>query len=562
MSGAPPRRFSPAPAALRNERDRFVALAFCWADLLFELDEEARITFAAGALDAYLGRGEKELHGRPFLDLVVPADRAIARSLLMRAERRERIDHTLVHLGGPRGETPPLAITGYQLPELGGRYFVALRNCQPAGPALSPVQPGEGCLQKGDAFAASLTRHISAGDAKDTSLSLIVLPGYDELRQRLEEAAELKLVASLGAYLRDHSLGGSMAGRLGTNQFGFMHTPDLDLPRLQQDIAEITRDADPLHQGLGVQAATLAMDVAPLPEEDASRMIAYAVNRLERSGSGDGAGSVVRASISRLAREAVQAADQLQRIVSGDEMEMLLQPIVETETGVTHHYEALARFPVDSPLGDLGQHISFAEFTGLIVDLDLAMARKAIDWLRRETGELSRVSIAVNVSGYSINSMTYLVNLDRMLKDNRWLEGRLLFEITESARIEDLSSANAFVQRLRQQGCKVCLDDFGAGAANFQYLSSLEVDIVKLDGYAFRDALKAKKGKAFLKAFVGLCRELGIATVAEMVENPALYAIARECRVDYVQGYLFGRPSTDVRTFARSPRPERQVRRR
>lgn len=556
MSDALPKRLSPSLAALRNERDRFVALAFSWADLLFELDDKARITFAAGAVEAYVGRREKDLLGRSFLDLVAPNDRTAVRSLLLRAESRERTEEALVHLTGPNGESPRLAISGYQLPELGGHYFVALRNCQAGARSSGGGQPDETRLQTGDAFVASLSRHLGAGEADTSSLSLLVLPGYEELRHRLEETSELRLIANLGACLRQHSLSGDAAGRLGTNQYGLMHGPDLDLPRLSQDIAALTREADPLRQGVNVRATTLAMDDAALPEEELNRVIAYTINQLERNADGVAPGGDGVSSISRLARQAVEAAEQLQRLLANDSMQMLLQPIVDTVTQVPHHYEALVRFPADSPLGDLGQHISFAEFTGMIVDLDLAMARKAIDWMRRETGQRSRVSVAVNVSGHSINSMTYLANLERLLSENRWLDGRLLFEITESARIEDLKAANAFVQGLRHQGVKVCLDDFGAGAANFQYLSSLEVDIVKLDGYAFRDALKAKKGKAFLKAFVNLCGELDIATVAEMVETPELYAVARECNVTYVQGFLFGRPSSDIRSFSSPGAPK------
>ena len=75
------------------------------------------------------------------------------------------------------------------------------------------------------------------------------------------------------------------------------------------------------------------------------------------------------------------------------------------------------------------------------------------------------------------------------------------------------------------------------------------MDIVKLDGDAIRGARKAHKGKAFMKAFVGLCRELGVVTVGEMIDDDAGLAFVRECGVQYVQGYLFGRPSPDIRVF-------------
>jgi EAL domain-containing protein (putative c-di-GMP-specific phosphodiesterase class I) len=150
-----------------------------------------------------------------------------------------------------------------------------------------------------------------------------------------------------------------------------------------------------------------------------------------------------------------------------------------------------------------------------------------------------------------VNSAAYGADLDHMLGENSWLRDRLMFEITESSRIDDLRAANQFVLKLRSSGYAVCLDDFGAGAANFQYLASLDVDIVKLDGAAVRCAQRSAKGMAFLKALVGLCRELGIGTVIEMVDSPASLQFARACGANYVQGYLFGKPHADIGLFER-----------
>ena len=102
----------------------------------------------------------------------------------------------------------------------------------------------------------------------------------------------------------------------------------------------------------------------------------------------------------------------------------------------------------------------------------------------------------------------YRSGLDEMLGGNPWLQDRLSFEITESSKIEDLCAANEYVLDLRARGYEMCLDDFGAGAANFQYLASLDVDIVKFDGGAVRAARRSGKGLAFLKSLVGLCQRI------------------------------------------------------
>ncbi|MEE3500360.1 EAL domain-containing protein [Acidiphilium acidophilum] len=176
-------------------------------------------------------------------------------------------------------------------------------------------------------------------------------------------------------------------------------------------------------------------------------------------------------------------------------------------------------------------------------------------WLFTRPLNNARERIAVNVSGYSIEQAAYTEALLNLLAENDWLRGRLMFEITESARIANLETADRFIQALRQRGFQVSLDDFGAGAASFQYLSVLDVDVVKLDGSAVRNAQKAQKGRAFLSALTELCRRMGIETIAEMVDTPETLQFVRDCGCNYVQGYLFGRPTKEINDF--HPLPNR-----
>src|SRR5262249_3601947 len=123
------------------------------------------------------------------------------------------------------------------------------------------------------------------------------------------------------------------------------------------------------------------------------------------------------------------------------------------------------------------------------------------------------------------------------------MEERLLFEITESTRMRDLAVANDAIQRLRSRGYQVGLDDFGAGAASFPYLQALTVDFVKIDGAYVRGVLTDPRNALILKSMCTLCRDMGIYTIAEMVETRAQLERLREVGVDCGQGYLFGRPA-------------------
>ena len=175
------------------------------------------------------------------------------------------------------------------------------------------------------------------------------------------------------------------------------------------------------------------------------------------------------------------------------------------------------------------------------------MMRKCIDWLRKNRAD--KVSVAVNISGMSVGNDQYTKHLHALIDADTWLKTFLLFEITESARVADLVQANNFVQGLGKKGFHVCLGDFGAGAASFQYLSVLEVDVVKLDGSAVKNAQSAPKGRAFLRALTTLCKTMDVETIAEMVDIREGLEFVRDCGVEYVQGFLFEKPDADPWSF-------------
>ena len=389
--------------------------------------------------------------------------------------------------------------------------------------------------------------------ASQNQLTLIELPAYKELHDRLDEEARESLLNTFGAFLKANSVDGDTAARIADDRYGLVHAADVDVKELESKIAEFAREADPEGRGAEVETATVEVESDGISDEDLANGLVYAINRFRSTEGQDFSIKQLSNNISALVSTAAQSVNSFKRVVAESDFAVALQPIIDVMTGEIHHYEALARF--DSANGGASPYetIKFAEETGLIQEFDLAMAQKVVEWLGK-TPRNATTSLAVNVSGHSVGSAPYTSGIHKLLAENLWLRGRLLFEITESARMTDLDAADNFIQSLQTEGYTVCLDDFGAGAANFQYLSTMVVDVVKLDGSAVRNAQKAQKGRAFLKALVGLCRDLGVETIAEMVDDRAGLEFIRDCGVQYVQGYLFGKPSADVRVF-RDSRP-------
>ncbi len=550
---------SPAPrhpVTMRGERDRFVALAFCWADLLLELDSSETVVFAAGAAQPLLGRPAEDLVGLALPELIVERDRSLVQALLGIARKHGRIENVGVRLQGARGTTPLLTFTGYRLEELEGHYFLAFRMGAPGreeGAGRHLTRDAESGLYDAAAFTEVVSRHLRPGDkgVDDSLMTLLLLPDYASFSARLDAVANRDLLTTFGACLRAHSVDGDAAARIGTDRWGLLHSPGLDIADLETQLQEIARNVDPAGEGVRVESATVEVDTEEVRGGDLANGLIYAINRFRTARGKDFTIKSLSTSISSLVSAAARSVNAFKRVVADADFNVAFQPIIDVTTGDIHHYEALVRFHTEERRQSSYEYITFAEETGLIQDFDLAMVRKVLGWLSKAPRNKGYI-VAVNVSGHSVASLAFVAALHNLLKDNTWARRRLMFEITESARMEDLVVANRFIQGLRGEGYTVCLDDLGAGAANFEYLSALEVDVVKLDGSAVRSAQTTHRGKAFLISLANLCRDLDVLTVAEMVGDEKSLEFVRECGVQYAQGYLFGRPSTDIRSFEKT----------
>jgi len=534
---------------LKTERDRFVALAFCWADILIELDNERKIVFVGGTTLPVLGKSAQGLMGLPINEIVADTDRALVRQLLKIAEQLGRIDGSLVRLQGSRGPTPPMSVAGYRLDDLKSHFFLAFR--MGAAADTDVARDTETGLIDGDAFAdvaASRVKKLQAA-GEDVKMTMVSMEDLSNLRERLDEASEQSLMKTVGASLRAHSVGGDAAARMGENSYGLVHNASLDISDFEREIQEVARDVDPAGEGISIETATIDVGNDDISEGDMAKSLLYVVNRFRDTEGGGFTIKNLSTNLSSLMNEAAASVDGFKKIVAAGAFDLAFQPIIDSRSGEIHHFEALTRFRGGGANESPYRYITFAEETGLISEFDLAVATKAIEWLGKWPRNTSRYKIAVNISGHSVGNDFYVSSLHKLLRDNAWVEDKMLFEITESSRMADLDTANSFIQGLRKKGHHVCLDDFGAGSASFQYMSALEVDVVKLDGSAIRNAQTGPKGRAFLTALTALCRSLSVETVAEMIDKEEGLNFVRDCGVNYVQGYLFGQPSRNIKDF-------------
>lgn len=224
------------------------------------------------------------------------------------------------------------------------------------------------------------------------------------------------------------------------------------------------------------------------------------------------------------------------KIISSQKFNMAYQPIVDiTADNSIHHYEMLARF--DENISPYSK-IKFAEDLGIIPKFDLATLGRAFIEAKKYPSEI----FAVNISGKSIELPSFVKIVNHILQKNQDLNTRVFLEITESMGLTDLTEINRSVQSMRDLGFIVCLDDFGAGSASFQYLRDLTVDYVKIDGSYIRRMIDSEKDRILLQGLIDICDKLNIKVIAEFVETLEQEAMLRTMGVKYCQGWLYGKP--------------------
>lgn len=245
-----------------------------------------------------------------------------------------------------------------------------------------------------------------------------------------------------------------------------------------------------------------------------------------------------REEASRRDLEAVSWVREIHAALAEDRFVLYAQPIIALATGTVLKYELLLRMIAsDGTLVAPGEFLPAAERFGVIREIDRWVVARGVE-LAAEG-----IAVGINISGTSIGDVSLIDEIDRALARTGADPSHLVFEITETALIENLDSARRLGDRLRKRGCRFALDDFGTGFAGLSSLKSLPLDYVKIDREFVRDLCANASDQHVVRAVIDLARGFGLQTTAEGVEDQATLDLLRELGVDYAQGYFIGRPA-------------------
>ena len=356
------------------------------------------------------------------------------------------------------------------------------------------------------------------------------------------EAAD-QAIRAVGKRIRTLMRGKDTLGRFSGNKFGLVLrdcTPD-DMAIAAERLSAGVRD-ELLQIGTGAMAVTVTIGGVTAPRH--ARTVAEAVARAQEAlatakAKHRGSFQAYRPNLERdaMRRESVRATDAIVAALNERRIFLAYEPVVTAVERRPAFYECLMRARgAGGSLVGAGEIVPVAERLGLVRLLDHRVLELVVD----ELVAAPSLQASVNVSPGSTIDPDWWAGLDSLLRAYAGVAERLIIEITESAAIQDIDETRGFVARVKELGCRIAIDDFGAGYTSFRNLRKLGVDMLKIDGAFVQNMMRSEDDRAFVRTLIDLGRRLKLVTVAEWVQDERTAETLAAWGCDYLQGALVG----------------------
>ena len=374
---------------------------------------------------------------------------------------------------------------------------------------------------------------------------MVAINNLTSVNQTFGHHAGDEVIAGVVNAIKSKLRGGDTLGRYSANKFGIVLNDcgpgamQIAAERIMRSVRELTLQTS----GVQVQATVSIGGVILLDHaHTVHQTLSCALQALDKAKQHRLEGFVAyepNTNTENTRQRNIAMVDEVISALEAGRMRLALQPMIETRTGKARIYECLLR--MERPNGELvsaGQFIEIAEQLGLSRVIDRRTLEMAVALLKQHP----ELTLSVNVSSLTANEPDWLATLRQLIKDDASITPRMIIEITETSVIVDMDLMKAFVDTLREMGCRIAIDDFGAGYTSFKNLKALKVDIVKIDGAFVKDIMEDKADQAFIKTMVELARTFDLETVAEWVGDERAARFLSDAGIDYLQGFHFGMP--------------------
>jgi diguanylate cyclase (GGDEF)-like protein len=377
---------------------------------------------------------------------------------------------------------------------------------------------------------------------------LVAIDNLGHLNQAYGYSAADEAIVQVAKRIRSQMRGADHLGLFSGNKFGLILkecTPE-DLVIASERLLAGVRN-DPIQTPAGTLAVTITIGgvTAPRHARTVDEILSRAQDALDSARSRrPGSFMPYQPNIERDAKreENVRATDEIVAALNERRITLAYEPVVEAGSRHNAFYECLMRVRrADGAFAHANEIIPVAERLGLVRLLD----HRVLEMVVQELSAAPSLRASVNVSPASTIDPNWWNGLAGMLNAHAGVGERLIIEITETAVIRDIDEARGFVARVKDLGCKIAIDDFGAGYTSFRNLRKLGVDIVKIDGSFIHNIARSEDDRAFAHTLIDLAHRLGLKTVAEWVKDEPATEMLRGWGCDYLQGELVGLASTE-----------------
>ncbi|MGM0623002.1 MAG: EAL domain-containing protein [Campylobacterota bacterium] len=237
----------------------------------------------------------------------------------------------------------------------------------------------------------------------------------------------------------------------------------------------------------------------------------------------------------------IQWANKLKQAFKEDKIVPYFQPIHNNKNRKIEKYECLVRL-IDEEQNPIAPFffLDVAKKSHQYLQLTETMLDKSFHFFKQRDFEFSINLSESDLADFSINSLI----MEKLKQYD--IGNRVVFEIVESENIDDYEMVARFIKEVKSYGAKIAIDDFGAGFSNFQHVSQLNVDYLKIDGSLIQNILIDKNSETIVEAIATFAKRLEIKTIAEFVDSQEIQDKVELMGIDFTQGYLFGKPAASI----------------
>ncbi|WP_290648679.1 EAL domain-containing protein, partial [Aquisalimonas sp.] len=350
-------------------------------------------------------------------------------------------------------------------------------------------------------------------------------------------------------YLHGRVRAGDVLARMGGDEFALLAS-DIDEDSALALAKDIVKDLNQRpftlsgeHYRVGASAGVAMVDQRSVSAYEAMREADIACYVSKHAGRG-------RAHLfSRGDRAATRTVSEMKLFrdirdaMTEQRLRIVYQPIVAVADGRVSHYEVLLRMARrDGTLESTSEVITAAERYGVIGELDRWVIDAAIAELAAEHRHGRAIRLTINLSGISMGDPSLQGFIINALAQHQVSGERIVFEVTETAAISGMERAYEFMRELRTYGCQFALDDFGTGFSSYTHLKYLPLTYLKIDGSFIRGLVRDPVDQAMVRSMTAIAFSMGVATVAEYVENQEILDSLPGLGVRLAQGFHISRP--------------------